>query len=171
MSTQEPATSEELRDRTDPTRFELYRNGQLVGELTYRHLHPNRYALLHTEVLPDHRRQGVGSALLRAALGEIRARSGTVTAICSFVADYLDGNQEFADVVDPRHPGHPNRMAADEARNWRPSRGLANGSKKIAAGDRPARIGRSVIHRRDCVENPSACRATLTFCRASNKTL
>lgn len=142
MSTQEPATSEELRDRTDPTRFELYRNGQLVGELTYRHLHPNRYALLHTEVLPDHRGQGVGSALLRAVLGEIRTRSGTVTAICSFVADYLDGNQEFADVVDPRHPGHPNRMAAEKARQAAAEQGLGqrqqeDRSRRQTSPDRP----------------------------------
>lgn len=117
MSTHKPASSEVLLDRTDPTRFELHRSGQLVGELTYRHLHPNRYALLHTEVLPDHRGQGIGSALLRAALEEIRKRSGTVTAICSFVADYLDGNEEFADIVDPRHPGYPNGIAADQARS------------------------------------------------------
>lgn len=142
MSTQEPATSEELRDRTDPTRFELYRNGQLVGELNYRHLHPNRYTLLHTEVLPDHRGQGVGSALLRAVLGEIRTRSGTVTAICSFVADYLDGNQEFADVVDPRHPGHPNRMAAEKARQAAAEQGLGqrqqeDRSRRQTSPDRP----------------------------------
>lgn len=117
MSTHGEATSEELLDRADPTRFELWRNGCLVGELTYHHLHPNRYALVHTGVLPDHRGQGVGSALVRGALEEIRRRAGTVTAACSFVADFLDGNQEFTDVVDPRHPGYPSRAAASAAQH------------------------------------------------------
>jgi predicted GNAT family acetyltransferase len=114
MSTDE--SSQELLDRTDPTRFELRRNGQVVGELTYRHLHPNRYALLHTEVLREYRGRGVGASLVRAALQEIRSRSGTVTAICSFVADFLDENEEFADIVDPRHPGYRSRAEAEQAK-------------------------------------------------------
>ncbi|MBO0811870.1 MAG: N-acetyltransferase, partial [Microlunatus sp.] len=117
MSTDGSAAGEELRDRTEPTRFELYRNRELVGELVYRHLQPNRYVLLHTEVLPDHRGQGVGSALVRAALAQIRTRSGTVTAVCSFVVDFLDGNGEFADIIDSQHPGYPNRAAAEAARD------------------------------------------------------
>lgn len=117
MATDGAATSKELWDRTDPGRFDLCRNGEVVGELSYRHLRPNRYVLLHTEVRPDHRGQGVGSDLVQAALEEIRRRAGTVTAVCSFVADFLNTHQEFADIIDRLHPGYRDRASADEARH------------------------------------------------------
>jgi RimJ/RimL family protein N-acetyltransferase len=47
----------------------------------------------------------VGRALVRLALEEIRRRSGTVTAVCSFVVAFLDENPEFGDLIDPQHQG------------------------------------------------------------------
>ncbi|MEV4571322.1 GNAT family N-acetyltransferase [Nonomuraea sp. NPDC049419] len=102
---QVPAT-EVLIDNTDQGRFELHRERELVGWLSYTHLKPNRYALLHTEVEPSHRHQGVASALVRQVLDEIRARQGTITVVCSFVADYLSRTTAHADLIDARHPGH-----------------------------------------------------------------
>jgi hypothetical protein len=46
-------------------------------------------------------------------LDEVRSRQGTVTAICPFVADRLAGAQQYKDLIDPTHPGYPNRAAAE----------------------------------------------------------
>lgn len=108
--------AEELIDDVDESRFELFRGGELVGWLFYTRLKPNRYALRHTEVEPNHQHQGVGRAIVRRVLDEIRARHGTVTAICPFVVDYLSRTTAHADLVDPRHPGYTDRAAAESAR-------------------------------------------------------
>jgi predicted GNAT family acetyltransferase len=106
---------EDLIDNTDQGRFELFRDGELVGWLYYTHLRPNRYALRHTEVGPSHQHQGVASAMIRQVLDQIRLREGTVTAICPFVADYLSRTTAYADLLDPRHPGYPDRATAEAA--------------------------------------------------------
>ncbi|SFD00428.1 hypothetical protein SAMN04487968_1209 [Nocardioides terrae] len=106
---------DELIDNTDRGRFELHRAGELSGWLYYSHLNPNRYALQHTEVEPRHQHQGVGAAMVRRVLDEIRARGGTVTAICPFVAEYLSRTTQDADLIDPRHPGYADRAAAEAA--------------------------------------------------------
>src|SRR3954449_7221721 len=91
--------SEELIDNVDQGRFELRRDGDLVGRLHYTHLKPNRYALRHTEVEADHQHQGVGGAMVRRVLDEIRCRGATATAICPFVVDYLSKSAGYADLV------------------------------------------------------------------------
>jgi uncharacterized protein len=112
---QEPVT-EKLIDNTDHGRFELYRDGELVGWLYRTHLKPNRYALLHTEVEPSHQHQGVAGAMVRRVIDEIRAREGTITVICPFVADYLSRTTTYADLIDARYPGYSDRAAAESAR-------------------------------------------------------
>ncbi|MGY0004746.1 GNAT family N-acetyltransferase [Micromonospora sp. I033] len=107
--------AEELIDSLDHGRFELFRDGELVGWLYYTHLRPNRYALRHTEVEPSHQHQGVAGAMVRRVLDEIRAREGTITAICPFVVDYLSRTTAYADLIDARHPGYSDRAAAESA--------------------------------------------------------
>jgi predicted GNAT family acetyltransferase len=104
-----------LTDNLDQGRFELRRDGDLVGWLYYTHLRPNRYALKHTEVEPSHQHQGVASAMVRRVLDEIRAREGTITAICPFVVDYLSRTTTYADLLDARYPGYSDRAAAESA--------------------------------------------------------
>jgi predicted GNAT family acetyltransferase len=117
MSSEEQApVAEELIDNIDQGRFELYRNGDLVGWLRYTHLKPNRYALQHTEVESNHQHQGVGGAMVRRVLDVIRTREGTITAICPFVVDYLSRTSTYADLIDARHPGFSDRAAAEAAR-------------------------------------------------------
>ena len=116
MSSEERVSvGEELIDNIDQDRFELYRDGDLVGWLYYTHLKPNRYALRHTEVEPSHQHQGVASAMVRRILDETRAREATITAICPFVVDYLSRTTTHADLIDARHPGYSDRAAAESA--------------------------------------------------------
>jgi uncharacterized protein len=116
MSSEEQApVAEDLIDNIDQGRFELYRDGDLVGWLYYTHLRPNRYALQHTEVESSHQHQGVAGAMVRRVLDEIRSREGTITAICPFVVDYLSRTTTYADLIDARHPGYSDRAAAESA--------------------------------------------------------
>lgn len=114
MSDEHPPAGN-LVDNTDQGRFELHRDGELVGWLYYTHLRPDRYALLHTEVEASHQHQGVASAMIRQVLDELRGRGGTVTAICPFVADYFSRTTADTDLLDPRHPGYPDRASAEAA--------------------------------------------------------
>lgn len=116
MSSRNQTPTETLFDNTDQGRFELCRDGDLVGWLHYTHLRPNRYALQHTEVEARHQHQGVAGAMVRRVLDQIRTRGGTVTAICPFVVDYLSKSAEYADLVDGRHPGYQDRASAEAAR-------------------------------------------------------
>jgi predicted GNAT family acetyltransferase len=116
MSKEEPGSAaEDLIDNTDRGRFELHREEDLVGWLYYTRLRPNRYALRHTEVESSHQHQGVAGAMMRRVLDEIRTREGTVTAICPFVADFLSRTSTYDDLIDPRHPGYPDRATAEAA--------------------------------------------------------
>lgn len=114
-SEEQAAAAEDLIDNTSQGRFELYRDGELVGWLYYTHLRPNRYALQHTEVESSHQHQGVAGAMVRRVLDEIRSREGTLTAICPFVVDYLSRTTTYADLIDARHPGYSDRAAAESA--------------------------------------------------------
>jgi predicted GNAT family acetyltransferase len=107
--------AEDLIDNTDQGRFELHRGEELVGWLYYAHLRPNRYALRHTEVEASHQHQGVAGAMIRRVLDEIRTRDGTITAICPFVADFLSRTSSYDDLIDPQHPGYPDRATAEAA--------------------------------------------------------
>src|SRR4051812_14541517 len=104
MSNEQVSPSEELLDNIDRGRFELYRSGELCGWLFYSHLKPNRYALQHTEVDASHQHQGVGAAMVRRVLDEIRSRQGTITPICPFVVDFLSRTTAYTDLIDRRHP-------------------------------------------------------------------
>jgi len=108
--------TEKLIDDSADGRFELWRDGELCGWLYYTRLKPNRYALQHTEVDAGHQRQGVGGAMVRRVLDEVRTRDGTITAICPFVADFLSRTTTYADLIDPRHPGYRDRASAEAAR-------------------------------------------------------
>jgi uncharacterized protein len=112
-STEHGDSQNMLRDEVGADRFELVRAGHMVAWMTYKHLKPNRYVLLHTEVDQAQRGRGTGRVFVEAVLDEIRARQGTVTAICPFVVDYLAGTEENKDLVDAKHPGHPSRAAAE----------------------------------------------------------
>lgn len=116
MSTERPESApEELIDNVSAGRFELYRGEELCGWLYYTHLKPNRYVLQHTEVEPSHQHQGVAGAMVRRVLDVVRDRGGTITAICPFVVDYLSRTSAYTDLIDPRHPGYPDRASAEAA--------------------------------------------------------
>lgn len=81
-------------------RYEAVADGEVLGfaQFTTRQ---NQTTIWHTEVDASHGRKGVGSALVRAALDDLRARGETVVPQCSFVASFIDRHPEYADLVPP----------------------------------------------------------------------
>lgn len=61
-------------------------------------------AITHTEVPMSLRGQGVGEALAKAALDDVRKRGLTVKPYCPFVARYIKDHPEYQDLVDPAFP-------------------------------------------------------------------
>lgn len=78
-------------------RFELERDGQ-VALLEYT-IAGNVIALLHTEVPPQLRGQGLASKLAETALQWAREHHMKVDVVCPFVGDYLKGHHEYSDLV------------------------------------------------------------------------
>jgi predicted GNAT family acetyltransferase len=54
----------------------------------------------HTKVPPEHEGQGIGSALIHAALCEARARKLKVVPSCAFFAAYMKKHEEVQDLLD-----------------------------------------------------------------------
>ena len=80
------------------SRFILRRGGQDIGELTYRRS-GNGAALLHTEVRPELRGQGLARALVLAAVDWARAERLTLTPVCWYTRVVLERSAEFRDVL------------------------------------------------------------------------
>ena len=53
----------------------------------------------HTEVPAALRGRGIGSAMMRAVLTDVRAQGLKVIAACPFVSDYIARHREFADLL------------------------------------------------------------------------
>ena len=79
-------------------RYEALAAGDLAGFLDYV-VKRGRIALVHTEVLPDHRGQGVAEKLARFALDDARQRELLVIATCPYVKAYVERHPETHDIV------------------------------------------------------------------------
>jgi predicted GNAT family acetyltransferase len=87
-----------ITDNTAQHRYEATVGGQLAGYCEYNLL---REAIMftHTEVLPAHEGQGVGSALARHVLDEAREKGLHVIPVCQFIAGYIRKHPDYADLV------------------------------------------------------------------------
>jgi predicted GNAT family acetyltransferase len=83
-------------------------NGAVAGTLIYE-LEGPRVVLTHTIVEPGAREHGIGTALVRAALDDVRREGKTATVMCPFVTDFIADHPDYAGLVDRDHPGVPYR--------------------------------------------------------------
>ena len=83
-------------------RYELLLDGHRIGLLAYRQ-RKNRIAFTHTEVSPSCQGRGFGSRLAEAALEDARRQGLAVAPLCPFIASYIKGHPEYADLVAPEH--------------------------------------------------------------------
>jgi predicted GNAT family acetyltransferase len=92
------STGPVISDAAERGRYEAHVGGELAGVLEYVLKH-GRLALVHTEVLPTHEGQGIGSALVRYALDHARTSGFRVIAMCPYVQSYLVRHPEDDDIV------------------------------------------------------------------------
>jgi uncharacterized protein len=96
-----PQMETEVRDDPAKERFEVYAYGALAGFSQYS-LQGSRITIFHTEVEPGFEGHGVGSALARGALDEVRERGLELIPTCPFIAGYIRGHSgEYLDLVVP----------------------------------------------------------------------
>lgn len=89
----------DVHDAPDRSRYEVTVDGTLAGFAEYRDQDGAR-VFTHTEVFDAFEGQGVGSALARGALDDVRASGRRLVALCPFVAGYLERHDQYAGLVD-----------------------------------------------------------------------
>jgi predicted GNAT family acetyltransferase len=88
----------QVQDAAERSRYEASVDSQLAGFAAYTERDDVRL-LTHTEVFDAYEGQGVGSALAKGALDDVRARGLKVVPLCSFVRAYIGRHPEYADLV------------------------------------------------------------------------
>jgi predicted GNAT family acetyltransferase len=97
MSTQPDVV---VTDDPDQHRYVATVDGERVGYAVY-HATQGRHLFVHTEVDDDHEGEGVGSALIRGALDDVRDKGGSVVALCPFVQTWIGKHDdEYGSLVD-----------------------------------------------------------------------
>lgn len=92
-----------VRNNAEASRYELEVDGALciaayeerVGAVVF----------THTEVPSALEGRGLGKALIKGALADVRSRGLKVIAVCEFVAGYLDRYPEEQDLLATDAPG------------------------------------------------------------------
>ena len=88
----------EVKNNPARNRYEIRVGDSVAGFAAYR---PRDDAVVftHTEIDEAYEGQGLGSALARAALDDVRASGGAVVPRCPFLKGYIDRHPEYRDLV------------------------------------------------------------------------
>ena len=89
----------DVRDHPAALQYEVTVDGERAGTLRYT-LDGDVVTLVHTEVEPRHEGHGVGAALVKGALEDLRARGKKVRPVCEYVLAYLERHDEYRDLLD-----------------------------------------------------------------------
>jgi predicted GNAT family acetyltransferase len=88
-----------VRDNPAAGRYEVTVDGEPAGFAAYR-IHGDRIIFTHTEVDDAYEGRGVGGALARAALDDVRARGQyRVTALCPFISAWIERHPDYQDLL------------------------------------------------------------------------
>lgn len=91
-----------VRDNPEQHRYEARVGGVLAGFSVYE-LSDDRITFVHTEVRTKFEGKGVGSAIARQALDDVRSRGGrSVVPTCPFIKAWISQHPEYQPLV---HPG------------------------------------------------------------------
>lgn len=84
-------------------RYEARVDGELAGFAEYQ-LATNLIVFTHTETRPAFEGKGVGSALAKTALDEVRAEGDReVLAICPFISGWMHRHPDYLDLLYKGH--------------------------------------------------------------------
>lgn len=91
-----------VTDVPERQRFEAHIDGELAGFAEYL-VAGKRFVFTHTEVGEAFEGQGVGGALARFALDDVRDRDEEleVVPVCPFIAGWIMRHPEYAPLVTP----------------------------------------------------------------------
>ena len=87
----------DVTDNMIRNRYEMLVDGQ-TAFVAYRR-QEYRITLVHTEVPQALSGRGIGSALARAVLDDVRRRGLHVVTECEFIAGYVERHPAYADLV------------------------------------------------------------------------
>ncbi len=90
-----------VSDNPTDSIFEAYADGELAGFAAYT-LSDSQIVFTHTEVQLEGQLEGrgVGSALVRGALDDVRGRGSLrVVPLCPFVSAYLEKHPEYVELT------------------------------------------------------------------------
>jgi len=88
------------QDTRQDTARNRYAYDTEAGEaLAFYRLNDGVMTFTHTEVPLALRGRGIGSAMMRAVLTDVRAQGLKVIAACPFVANYIARHREFSDLL------------------------------------------------------------------------
>ena len=91
-----------LADNPARQRFELHKDGALAAFAEY-NLLEGTLRFTHTEVLPAHEGQGLGSTLATFALDQVAERGQHAIPACSFIAAHIRRHPQYLPLVAPEH--------------------------------------------------------------------
>jgi len=94
-----------VRDNPESQTYDALVGDEIAGTLLYEREGP-RFVLTHTAVQHRFQHQGIATALIKEALDDIRAKGKKVTILCPLVAAFIAAHPDYADLVDPEHPGN-----------------------------------------------------------------
>jgi predicted GNAT family acetyltransferase len=88
----------QIRANVEGARYEARVGPKLAGFAEYQ-LTKDLIVFTHTEVDPAYEGQGVGSALARAALDDVRGTGRKVLPLCPFIKGWIGHHREYVDLV------------------------------------------------------------------------
>lgn len=80
------------------SRYELRVDGELVGIADYSE-RGDVIVIPHTEIDPSRRGEGLGAVLVQGTLDDVRAAGRHVVPACWYVAQFIDENPSYKDLV------------------------------------------------------------------------
>ena len=90
-----------VTDSPENSRYEIRDGDQLLGLAAYQR-RGTQVVFTHTEVDSGEEHHGLGGALVRGALDDVRSRGETIVPMCSFVRGWVERHPEYRDLV--AHP-------------------------------------------------------------------
>lgn len=88
----------EVADAPENKRYEIRVDGEVAGFAEYI-LTDGLITFTHTEIDPAHEGRGLGGALVRGALDDVRGRDLDVLPLCPFVKGWIQRHPDYTDLV------------------------------------------------------------------------